>query len=334
MAEGSVTIAPKNGARTVPVDHGSILVAMTKPDTSRFAEATLRLEGYDVVLVGSGTEALERSLELMPDVIMLDLDLRNPDGVEICRRLRADAAAEHILIVVLASTLLTARRVEALDAGADDFIESPFDQVDLLARVRAVLRRSRLLRDASPLTGMPGNSRIRKELSIRIERDVPFAMLHVDLDHFKAFNDRYGLSRGDDALRLTGGIVRTCARTYGGLENFAGHLGGDDFVVIVSPEQSEAVAEAIIAEWDERAPGLYDEVDAERGYVEIADRRRILRRYPLAGVSIGIATTDRRRFESPVEVSEVASAMKMVAKKEIGSTYAIDRRSEGHETAV
>lgn len=337
-AEGITSIAA-NGSRGVRagaprLDHGVILVANSDYNETGFIEAALRLEGYDMIASGDGAEVLERAVEVMPDVILLDLDLQNPSGMEICGQLRADSITEHILIVMLASRVLTARRVEALDAGADDFIESPFDQNELLARVRSVLRRSRLSRDASPLTGMPGNSRARRELVTRIERRLPFAMLHVDLDHFKAFNDRYGFSRGDEALRMAGEVVRTCARSHGGSESFAGHLGGDDFIVITSPEEAAATAEAIIAEWDDKAPGLYDMSDVERGFVEIADRRRVTRRYPLSGLSIGIATTDRRTFEAPVEVAEVASAMKMVAKKQNGSAYAIDRRAEEHGAAV
>lgn len=310
------------------LDHGLILLANDEAHSSEFAEATLRLEGYDVVRTDSGADTLRRVVEVAPDLVLVDMDLGDLDGIEICRRLRSDPATEQVLIVVLVSAALMQRRVAALDAGADDFIMLPFDQTELLARVRATLRRSRLLRDANPLTGMPGNVRVRKELSVRIGRGAPFAMLHVDLDNFKAFNDRYGFSRGDEALRVIGDIVRTCARTHGGPESFVGHLGGDDFVIVVDPGESRAVAQAVIGAWDERVRYLYDERDYELGYIEVADRRRITRRFPIAAVSIGIATNERRTFASPVEVAEVASSMKMVAKREGGSTFAVDRRTE------
>lgn len=316
------------------LDHGLIVIANDQADASSFASAALRLEGYDVVLTESGLETLQRVPEVMPDLLLVDLDLKDVDGIEICRRLRNDPATEQVLIVALVSAALMARRVAALDAGADDFIMLPFDQAELVARVRATLRRSRLLRDANPLTGMPGNVRVRKELTIRLEREAPFAMLHVDLDNFKAYNDRYGFSRGDEALRAIGEVVRSAAREHGGHESFVGHLGGDDFVVIADPEVAKPLAEAIIAGWDDRVRFLYDDTDLELGYVEVADRRRITRRYPISTVSIGIATNEKRTFASPVQVSEVATAMKMVAKRDPSSSYAIDRRTEEEEISV
>ncbi len=202
----------------------------------------------------------------------------------------------------------------------------PFDNDEMLARVRGVLRRAKYMRAQSPLTGLPGNVRIEDEIQTRIDHREDFALMYLDLDNFKAYSDRYGFVRGDETLRRTGHLIRDVARQVAGAGTFIGHIGGDDFVVVTTPEQAVAVAEAIIRGFDGVVASFYEEGDAALGYIEAEDRRGQRQRFPLLTISIGIASTASRAFGHRAEAVEVATELKNFAKRAPGSTHALDRR--------
>jgi diguanylate cyclase (GGDEF)-like protein len=304
-----------------------ILVADDDRDIARFVELNLTLEGFDVELVHDGAEALQRATDDPPDLIVLDVMMPVLDGVEVVRRLRAQAATAAIPVVMLTAKSLSADKVVGLTAGADDYIVKPFDTLELVARVRTTLRRTADNRSVSPLTGLPGNHRIDIEIASRAQAQQPYAVCHVDLDEFKSFNDAYGFLRGDDLLM----VLSNCLQQLGGEAAgnppvFVGHVGGDDFVLVCTPEQAEPLCAAIVQAFDAAVPTFYDAEDAMRGYLEVTDRRGEMRRHSLVSVSIGVAIyTGGDRDHRAVVAA--ASEMKGVAKTKPGSVVAVDRRA-------
>ena len=303
-----------------------VLVADDDEDIVRFVEVNLRLDGFRVATASDGQEALEAAYELMPDLILLDVMMPEVDGFEVCQRLRSDARTRHISIIMLTAKSLSADKVVGLTAGADDYMIKPFDPIELIARVKSALRRSREMRDANPLTQLPGNVQVQEEVARRVASGVPFALMYVDLDNFKAFNDHYGFLRGDEAIKLLARCAAQTMERHDRDDAFLGHIGGDDFVLITQPSAAEPLAQEIIQVWDERVVELYDREDVEQGYIEIADRRKQLHRYPFTTVSIGIASNTGRVIDSHWAASEIASEMKAFAKNDDTSSYAIDRR--------
>jgi diguanylate cyclase (GGDEF)-like protein len=189
-----------------------------------------------------------------------------------------------------------------------------------------VLRRAEYMKSQSPLTGLPGNVRIEDEIQARVDLHQPFAVLYLDLDNFKAYSDRYGFFRGDEALRATGQLILETAKAAAGVGTFVGHIGGDDFVVVCDPERAETVAREVIGRFDALAPSFYDEEDVLRGGIDAEDRQGNVRHFPLLSISIGIATTEAHRFAHRAEAVGVATELKSFAKREPGSTFAVDRR--------
>ena len=183
----------------------------------------------------------------------------------------------------------------------------------------------------SPLTGLPGNARIQQELQRRIDAGEAFALLYADLDNFKAYNDHYGFLRGDEALRSVGRIVQDVAVEIGGTSVFVGHLGGDDFVLVSPIELAEALCTRIIASLDSEIPLLYDEGDRGRGHIEVQNRQGRIEQFPPLSISIGVATSDRRRFSHPGEAVTVATELKEYVKRAPGSGFAFDRRGRGSQ---
>jgi diguanylate cyclase (GGDEF)-like protein len=306
----------------------SLLVVDDDPFIARLLEIELRAAGYDVRVAADGALALDAARERCPDLVLADVMMPNMDGFELTRRLRQDPRTATVSVIMLTARGLSADKLEGFAIGADDYIVKPFDTPELLARIRGVLRRSRDTRTQSPLTGLPGNVRIEEEIDARVERSEPFAILYADLDHFKAYNDHYGFMRGDEVIQTTARLIGDVARGASEGSAFVGHVGGDDFVVVVAPEQSERVADALVAAFDEASAGFYDDADRERGFIEVTNRRGELQRFGMLTLSIGIASTAKRSFQHYAEAVAVATEMKQYTKESQISSWAIDRRAE------
>jgi diguanylate cyclase (GGDEF)-like protein len=305
----------------------SLLVVDDDPFIARLLEIELRAAGYDIRVASDGAQALSLAQERCPDLVLADVMMPNMDGFELTRRLRQDPRTAAVSIIMLTARGLSADKLEGFAIGADDYIVKPFDTPELLARIRGVLRRSRDMRAQSPLTGLPGNVRIEEEIDGRVDRGEPFAILYADLDHFKAYNDHYGFMRGDQVIQMSARLLEEVSREVTGGSAFVGHVGGDDFVVVVEPSMAEEVAQAIVERFDRTAPDLYDLEDRERGYIEVTNRRGELQRFPTLTVSIGVASTDRRGFQHYAEAVAVATEMKQFTKGSTGSSWAMDRRA-------
>ena len=309
-----------------------ILVADDDPDIVRFVEVNLGLDGYEVVVAEDGEQALQIAYEQLPDLVLLDVMMPKVNGYEVCQRLRADTRTRNISIIMLTVKTLSADKVVGLTAGADDYMIKPFDPVELSARVKTALRRSKEMRAINPLTQLPGNVQVQDEVNKNVALGLPFALMYIDLDNFKAFNDHYGFLRGDEAIKLLARCARESISASAGNQAFIGHVGGDDFVAIVHPDVAEKTAHQLVEAWDSSIGALYDPEDLQRGFIEVADRRKTMHRYPVCTVSIGIASNHERPIDSHWQAAEIASEMKSFAKSEARSTYAMDRRRKDELT--
>jgi diguanylate cyclase (GGDEF)-like protein len=304
-----------------------VLVADDDPDILTVVKVNLDLDGFEVDTAIDGEDALQKATSNPPDVIVLDIMMPRMDGLTALHRLRSQAATASIPIILLTARGLPEDRVRGLELGADDYITKPFDITELAARVRAVLRRTQAARDLSPLTGLPGNFKITAEIEISIRERRDFALVHGDLDNFKAFNDHYGFMRGDEVIRFCGNCLTDAAVSLGIDGAFVGHIGGDDFVAMIPPSMSESYCKEVIERFDDGILDLYDTADALRGYIEVIDRRGERYAFPVVSLSLGVASTDVRDIGTQWEASAIAVEMKEFAKKQPGSTYRIDRRT-------
>ncbi|MEN3271679.1 MAG: hypothetical protein V7636_440 [Actinomycetota bacterium] len=304
----------------------TILIVDDEVDIAHLVAMNLADEGYETHLAHRGDDAVDLALQLRPDLIVLDLMLPGVDGVEVCRQLRKDPRTTSTSIIMLTARTLPRDRIAGLEAGADDYVDKPFDVDELMARVTGRLRRARQLRQTSPLTGLPGNFEIEQRLELLIADKQPFALLHADLDGFKAYNDHYGFLRGDRAIVLTARVIGWAVADHAAADSFVGHIGGDDFAIVCSPDAARSVADGIVRAFDEQVTHLYDDEDRERGFIEKEDRAGVVQRYPMLTVSIGIASTEIRPICTPAEAASIAVEMKRFAKSASGSIWAMDRR--------
>ncbi len=304
---------------------GKLLVYDSRPAD---LVATLVGRGYSVVVAHSIEELEALAVRERPDLMLGDLNANGSDPVGTCRRLQANLLVRHIPIIVVAEDGALERRVAVVNSGADDYVVEPYEEEDLVARIERSVRRARISLDANPLTRLPGNTSIKAEVARRLAAGETFAALFVDIDNFKAFNDRYGFERGDEALRITADLLLHAVEEVGnGLaRDFVGNIGGDDFVVITTAERAEELAARICELGAERLPLLCDPEDRKAGYITSRDRQGRLQRFPLMAVSVAIVTNEDRTFTHHSEFSQVGSEIKAYLKERGGRRYMKNRR--------
>ncbi|MEK7330018.1 MAG: response regulator [Candidatus Eisenbacteria bacterium] len=304
-----------------------ILVAEDERNLRQVLTLQLQNAGYEVIEAEDGQVALETAQRVFPDLVLLDVMMPQMDGHEVCRRLRASYVTRHIPIIMLTARGDEDARITGLEGGANDYVTKPWGRRELVLRIKNALEWSRQQRSASPLTGLPGNHSVNEELQRRLSRGAPFAMLQIDIDFFKSFNDHYGYTRGDQAIQTLARIILDAAQKHSAGDDFVGHIGGDDFVLLTEPERAEAVAEDIIAGFNRAVRELYDPEDRDRGSIEVPNRRHITERFPLMSLTIALVSTDRMPVSHLAELIDVAQELKTHGKGIPGSVLVGERRT-------
>ncbi len=315
-----------DGSPSALIHHDIVLVVDDDEQVLRLVKRVLERAGFECVTVNHGNSAHSAAVEWRPDIILLDLMIGDVTGDEIMAELRADFRTRLIPVVFLTVRDSLKDKVEHLLAGADDYVTKPFIPEELVARLRAVMARSTTTRGLSPLTGMSGNSDILREITRRLAERERFAVLYPDIDSFKSYNDHYGFLRGDDVIKTLATIILEVLEEHHSSMHFAGHVGGDDFVILTEPNMAETVAGEITKRFDQAIPALYDPQDRELGWIESEERNGNILRSPLVSVSIGIVIAEPGSYGSAAAVAARASEVKGVAKRMPGSKWVMDRR--------
>ncbi|MCM8766112.1 MAG: response regulator [Candidatus Omnitrophica bacterium] len=303
-----------------------ILIVDDEPDVRDVLRIVLEAEGYEIIEAGDGEEGLEKVSKRPPDLIILDFMMPKLNGPEVCQEIKKDILLRYIPIIMLTGRGEISDKIKGIDAGADDYIVKPFEPTELVARVKMVLRRTEIDLDANPLTHLPGNVSIQNELENRIRDNRLFAVCYIDLDKFKVFNDRYGFERGDKAIQETARVLIKAVEVRGSKDDFIGHIGGDDFVVITTPDKVDTLCPYIIKEFDKMIPALYDTEDRLRGYILGKDRKGNPLHTPLMTISIAVVTNEKRKLSHVAEIAQIGAELKEYAKSLEGSNYVKERR--------
>jgi PleD family two-component response regulator len=283
---------------------------------------------YVVRTAADGMSGLAEVQRDPPDLILLDIMMPGMDGIEVCRRLKESPVTSRIPVIFLTAKTEEKDRIHGLEVFADDYLTKPWQQEELLFRVRNQLRTRRAQLQSNPLTGLPGSVLIDAELSRRIAAGEKFAFLMVDLDRFKSYNDYYGYARGDTVIRFLASILHTQVARLGAPADFVGHIGGDDFVIITEPHRARPMGDALKEEFDAHVGALYDEADRRRGYITVlSSRQGGVTDFGLMSVTIAIVTNVHRVIDHSAQVSDIAKDVKKRGKAMRGSVVLEDRRT-------
>jgi PleD family two-component response regulator len=274
------------------------------------------------------TEELELALKNIPDMIIIDEDTINVDIIELCKSIRANEDNSITPIVVISSNWDKEHRIKILEESVEYFIIKPVDREYLYYTIKNMLRLLQSNRTISALTGLPGNIQIQAEIKKRLLNRETFAMFYFDLDNFKAYNDIYGFSNGDEIIKFTARTIVNNIHNLGLENSFIGHIGGDDFIAILEATDYDKISRDIISDFDTYVLGYYNAEDVARGFLEVANRRGIIEQFPLTSISIGIVEVTPGRFKSTLEIGEVGAQVKHQAKSVMGSAYVVNRRKK------
>ena len=305
-----------------------ILIVDDDPDIRDILKLTLETENYSTLEARDGEEALKIINTKPLDLVLLDYQIPKFNGREVVKRVKSDLLLRHLPIIMVTGKRELEDKVGGMDAGADDYITKPFEPDELLARIRMTLRRSERDLEANPLTKLPGNISILNELSKRIENKSQFAVGYVDLDKFKSYNDKYGFERGDEVIRETARILLKATQDQNREQtgDFVGHIGGDDFVIVTTPEKIDRICNQVIADFQKVSASFYNEEDRKQGFIVAKNRKEQIEKVSLISISIGVVTNIFHTISHLAQIGEIGAELKAYAKSLEGSTYVKDKR--------
>ncbi len=274
------------------------------------------------------TNEIEGVLKDIPSLIIINEDGVDEDTIKICDSIRGDENNIITPIIVISSNHNKDHRVKILKAGVEHYIKAPIDEEYMYYTIVNAIRLLYTNRGISPLTGLPGNIQIQTEMKRRLLNKEDFCVIYLDLDNFKAYNDVYGFLNGDEIIKFTAKTIMNNINSNDCEDCFVGHIGGDDFVAMITGMNCEKICQNIVIEFDEGVKRFFTRTDLDKGYIEVPNRKGVIEQFPITSISIGVVVSDKGRFKSTLEIGEVAAQVKHLAKTTFGSTYVIDRRNK------
>lgn len=315
----------------VRTEHGlpRILLVDDEPDIRFILGQQLISNGFVVVTAPDVRTALQLIREQYFDLIILDRLLPDGDGLQVLQTVRADSTGRMIPVILLSAVSALDERVRSLQQGADDYVVKPCSVTELAARIRAILQRSERDRSVNPISHLPGNAVIEQVIRERLMKQEPFAVSYIDLNNFKGYNDYYGFFKGDAVILHTARVLTKAVHWYGAPDDFLGHIGGDDFVLVTTLERAQQIGQAVIEQFDATIPYFYSAEDRAQGYIMGHDRQGQPCRFPLLSLSIAIVPVSPVRYQKPYEIAMRAVAIKRQLKLGNGSCVIVDDGERG-----
>lgn len=282
--------------------------------------------GFEVIVADDGEEGLAKIYKEFPNIVLLDCQMPKMDGYEVLQKIRRNPLLINLPIIMLTVKSTESDQVKGIQLGVDDYIVKPFNKQVLLAKIKIILERKELSISTNPLTQLPGNIVIYREIQEKLLRDIPFVLLYIDLANFKSYNDYYGFQKGDEIIKHTANILVSAVKEHGDSNDFVGHIGGDDFVIMTTPEKYEKISEKIIEMFDRSIGDFYSLEDRARGYIIAEDRQRNLQKFPIMTISIVGISSLNTKITHYGQIGRIAAELKKYAKKFNKSTFVEEKR--------
>lgn len=270
---------------------------------------------------------LDVALKNIPELIIIHEDGLGDDKdvIDICNEIKENEDNLITPVIVISSNNSHNHVMDVLRSSVEHFIEKPIDTEYLYYTILNIIKLIDFNRTASPLTGLPGNVQIQAEMKKKLMNNEKFVMLYFDLDNFKAYNDMYGFVKGDEIIKFTAKTIVKNVHEIDPDKSFIGHIGGDDFIAIISNDKFESLCQNIIVDFDYNVLDFYSKEHIEKGYIEIENRRGIIEQFPIVSISIGVVEVDDN-YRNILEIGEVGAQVKRASKSIPGSTYVVNRR--------
>ncbi|GAB4500709.1 MAG: response regulator [Anaerolineales bacterium] len=283
-----------------------LLITEDDVDISNMLKIYFTGLGYEVDVAMRGSEALEKTRQVLPHLIVLDIMLPDIDGYEVCRNLRTSTRTSHIPVIFLTQKDERSDRLQGLELGADDYITKPFDIEELKLRVQGAIRRSERESLTDPRSGLPAGRLIEEQLR-KIIREKGWAYLDVRINNFEPFKDVYGFVAGDDVLRFTGMLIGEVLDALGSSADFIGHAGGDNFIVITTEGAAASIRQRLKERFVEEVQTHYNFMDRQQGFILAPNAEGQTEKFPLMSLAVGVVAPSQQSFADIREITEMAA---------------------------
>lgn len=284
-----------------------LLIVEDDYDISNMLRIYFTGQGYDVDVALRGSEALEKTRQVMPNLIVLDIMLPDIDGYEVCRSLRLSTRTSHIPIIFLTQRDERSDRLQGLELGADNYITKPFDIEELKLYVQNAIARSERESLTDPQTGLPAGRLIEDELRKLIRQRKGWAFMDLRINNYEPFKDVYGFIAANDVLRFTAMLIGEVMDELGTPNDFVGHAGGDNFIVMTTEETASAVRQRLKTRFQEEVQTHYNFIDRQQGYILAPDEGGRIQQAPLMTLAVGIVSPTTHMFADIREITELAA---------------------------
>ena len=286
-----------------------ILVVEDDVDISNMLRIYFTGQGYEVQVAPRGGDALNYTRKQLPHLIVLDIMLPDMDGYAVCRELRTTTRTSHIPIIFLTQKDERSDKIAGLELGADDYITKPFDIEELKLRVQNAIQRSEMISLTDANSGLPSGRLIEDQLRslMRSPESKNWTYIDLKINHLDAFKDVYGFVAGNEVQRFAALLLGEVVDELGTPDDFVGHPGGDNFVIITYAEDPAALRQRIVDRFEDEVKQHYSFIDRERGYVIIQDAEGEERQVPLMTISTGAVSARNRTFADIREITELAA---------------------------
>jgi PleD family two-component response regulator len=275
---------------------------------------------FDVDVAVRGSDALEKTKQVLPHLIVLDIMLPDIDGYEVCRSLRTNMRTSHIPVIFLTQKDERSDKLQGLELGADDYITKPFDIEELKLRVQGAIKRAERESLTDPRSGLPAGRLIEEQLR-RIIREKDWALIDARINDFEPFKDVYGFVAGDDVLRFTAMMVGEVVDEVGTTTDFIGHAGGDNFIIVTKSENASQIRDRIKERFNEEVLTHYNFMDRQQGFVQAPASDGTTTKVPFMTMSVGVVSPDEHSFADIREITELAAEAR---RKDSSSTSNAD----------
>lgn len=283
-----------------------LLIVEDDVDIAKMLDIYFTGQGYEVDTAERGSIALEKTRSILPHLIVLDIMLPDIDGFEVCHILRGNTRTSHVPIIFLTQKDERSDKLAGLELGADDYITKPFDIEELKLRVLRAITRSQQQSLTDPRSRLPAGSLIEEQLRKIIQKQ-RWSFLDIRINSFEPFKEAYGFVAGDDVLRFTGMLIGEILDELGTPNDFVGHAGNDNFVIITAEERAGAIRDRLKERFSSEVRSHYTFIDREQGFIRTVDRNGKLQEAPLMTLSVGIVSPSEFQFADIREITELAA---------------------------
>ncbi len=284
-----------------------MLIVEDDYDISNMLRIYFQSNGYEVAVAQRGEDALEMCRKQLPHIIVLDIMLPDMDGYDVCRELRGNLRTSHVPIIFLTQKDERSDKIHGLELGADDYITKPFDLEELKLRVKSAINRATIQSLTNPTTGLPGGRLIEDQLRQLVRRS-DWGIIYANIQGFSAFNEVYGFVAGEEVLRFVGMVMSQTVDSLGTPNDFIGHIGGDDFIVITTKALTKPIVQELKRRFDEGVGTHYDWKTRQDGYLIVRDDQGNEKRVDLMKLAIGVVAADDGPFSDIREITEAAAS--------------------------